>query len=70
MAMTMMVMMMMIVPMKRNHINEVWRAHMYPFMLRARQQLNLSIYDTRTKSRSVALTVTVLKNADQPLQKG
>ena len=32
---------------------------MYPFMLRARQQLNLSTYDARTKARSVALTVTV-----------
>ena len=32
---------------------------MYPFMLRARQQLNLSTYDARTKARSVALTGTV-----------
>ena len=55
--------------MKRNHVSEVWRTHMYPFMLRAYQQLNLSTYDARTQSHSVVLTVTV-KNDDQPLQKG
>ena len=47
------------VPMNRNHVTEVWRTNMYPFMLPACQQLNLSTYDARTKARSVALTVTV-----------
>ena len=50
-----------VVPMNRNRVNEVWSVHMYPFMLRTRQQLNLSTYDVRTKSRSVALTVTIKK---------
>ena len=46
------------VPMNRNHVNEVWRAHMYLFVLRTRQPLSTLMC---IKSRSVMCNVTAKK---------
>ena len=54
--------------MNRNPVNEVWRAHMYLFVLRASQPLNLSTL-TSALNRVVSRLRLPLKTANQPLKK-
>ena len=44
--------------MNRNHVHAVWRAHMYPFLLRM-PVVEFKSIDACIKSRSVTFNVTV-----------